>query len=570
MTTTDTDRPRKVSINALPTGVPGLDEVLGGGMPEFSFNVISGTPGVGKTTLAHQIMFANASAARPALFFTIMGEPPIKMLRHQQQMTFFDPAKLGDSVHFVDLTEMVLEQGLSAVLERIVQQVEATNPRIVVVDSFQAAVRATSTGEAGPMDLQSFTQRLAVHLTIWQATTFLIGEGLDEERHNNPVLTVADGIFVLSQSADRNSVVRKLQVVKSRGQASMPGLHTFRISQAGLRVFPRASIVVTKNKRARPLGRGTTGVEGLDDLLDGGIPFGDAVLVSGPSGSGKSVLAAQFIAAGAHQDEPGVIAVFEEHPTEYQQRAKSLGIDLEELEKKGTVKIIYIRPLDLSPDETLFEIREAVKEIGAKRVVIDSLTGFELALAPTFRTDFRESLYRLVGALTGTDIIVLMTMEIVQSSTNLLLSPYVISFLADNIILLRYVESAGQLRKSLMVVKMRNSNHSKDLRQYEITGQGMIVRESLLDFGGIDTGTSAALAGGRRPIYPGLSESETVVLLALIELREAPAQALARRIGLPEGPILTSALDRLVSLNYATRRDDATGAIYRPVAQALG
>ncbi|MEP7191034.1 MAG: ATPase domain-containing protein, partial [Roseiflexaceae bacterium] len=195
--------------------------------------------------------------------------------------------------------------------------------------------------------------------------------------------------------------------------------------------------------------------------------------------------------------------------------------------------------------------------------------GFELALAPTFRTDFRESLYRLVGSLKNTGIIVLITMEIVQSSTDMRLSPYVISFLADNIILLRYIEIAGQLRKSLRVIKMRKSDHSKELRQYEITAQGMIVREALVDDSDLGAGTSAALVGGKLPAYPGLTEQEMVVLHALIELREAPAQALARRIGLPKGPILTSALDRLVSLNYATKRDRATGAIYRPVAQAI-
>jgi circadian clock protein KaiC len=243
--------PQRMVLSLLPTGVPGFDEVLGGGIPEFSFNLVSGTPGAGKTTFAHQIMFANASAARPAVYFTVMGEPPIKMLRHQQQMTFFDQDKIGDSVHFVDLTEIMLEHGLSAVLDRIVQQVEATDPRIVVVDSFQAAVRAASTTETGPIDLQSFTQRLAVHLTIWEATTFLIGEYLDEGRQNYPLLTVADGIFVLSQSTDRNSVVRKLQVVKSRGQATMLGLHTFRISAAGLQVFPRASIIGPETPRPR-------------------------------------------------------------------------------------------------------------------------------------------------------------------------------------------------------------------------------------------------------------------------------------------------------------------------------
>jgi circadian clock protein KaiC len=558
-----------ISLPLLPTGVPGFDEVLGGGIPEFSFNLISGTPGAGKTTFAHQMMFANASTARPAIYFTVMGEPPIKVLRHQQQMTFFDAAKVGDSIHFIDLTELALNQGLEAVLERIVQQVEATNPSIVVVDSFQAAVRASNTAHVNTIDLQSFTQRLAVHLTIWQATTFLIGEYLDEDRQNNPVLTVADGIFVLSQNIDRNSVVRKLQVVKSRGQATMPGLHTFRISEAGLRVFPRASIPVTKTKRAQLLSRGSIGVEGLDDLLGGGIPLGDAVLVSGPSGAGKSVLAAQFIQAGALQGEPGVIAVFEEHPLEYVRRAQSLGIDLEQLEQQGMLKVIYIRPLDLSPDETLFEIREAVQAIDAKRVVIDSLTGFELALAPTFRTDFRESLYRLVGSLTGSDIIVLMTMEIVQNSTDLRLSPYVISFLADNIILLRYIEIDRELKKGLRVIKMRNSNHSKDLRQYEITAQGMIVRESLMGDSGTNTGTVIAPMASRHALYSGLTKQETVVLQALIELHEASIQSLARRIGLPEGSILTTALDRLIDLNYATMRNDTTGPIYWPVAQAF-
>ncbi|NNJ09573.1 AAA family ATPase [Chloroflexales bacterium ZM16-3] len=564
---------QRMSFPLLSTGVPGLDEVLGGGIPEFSFNLITGTPGAGKSTLAHQIIFATASFERPALYFTVMGEPPIKVLRHQQQMSFFDIAKVGQSIHFIDLTELAITQGLGPVLEQIVQQVEALNPRIVVVDSFQAAMRASGAAECDPMNLQVFTQRLAVHLTILQATTFLIGTYLDEGQQNNPVLTIADGVFVLSQSIDRNSVVRKLQVVKSRGHGTMPGLHTFRISQAGLRVFPRASIAVAEQHQARSLGRGTTGVEGLDDLLGGGIPLGDAVLVSGPSGSGKSVLAAQFIAAGARQGEPGVIAVFEEHPSDYVRRALSLGIDLAGLEQAGVLKIIYIRPLDLSPDETLFEIREAVQAIRAKRVVIDSLTGFELALAPTFRTDFRESLYRLVGSLTGTDIMVLMTMEIVQSATDLRLSPYVISFLADNIILLRYVEIAGELRKSLRVIKMRNSDHSSHLWQYEITAQGMIVRESLMGYG-ISTGTGSSPSSERvedeRRIYPGLTAQELIVLHGLIALQGTSAQPLAQRIGLPEGPILTAALDRLISLRYAIRRDEADGAIYWPVAQAMG
>src|SRR5436305_4163872 len=135
------EQPR-VTIPLLPTGVPGLDDVLGGGLPEFSCNLITGPPGAGKTTLAQQVMFALASPARPALYFTVLGEPPLKMLRYQQQMAYFDPAKVGESIRFVDLGDVVLEHDLGTVLDRIVRRVEETTPGLVIVDSFQTVVRA--------------------------------------------------------------------------------------------------------------------------------------------------------------------------------------------------------------------------------------------------------------------------------------------------------------------------------------------------------------------------------------------------------------------------------------------
>ncbi|MEJ7709536.1 MAG: ATPase domain-containing protein [Pyrinomonadaceae bacterium] len=134
----------KVSIRTLPTGVPGLDEILGGGLPEFSFNIIAGAPGGGKTTLAHQIMFANATPERPALYFTVLGEPAIKMLRYQQQFQFFDQTKLNTSIRFINLSQVVLDHDLHAVLEEIVKEVEAASPGIVVVDSFRTVVRRHS------------------------------------------------------------------------------------------------------------------------------------------------------------------------------------------------------------------------------------------------------------------------------------------------------------------------------------------------------------------------------------------------------------------------------------------
>jgi circadian clock protein KaiC len=562
---------KPIALTLLSSAVPGLDAVLGGGLPAFSFNLISGIPGSGKTTLAHQIMFANASPACPALYFTVLGETPLKMLRYQQQMAFFDPDKVGSCIHFIDLSTLLLEQGLGAVLERIAQDVAQIQPGIIVVDSFQTVIRTAMRKRSHHEDLDSFVQRLAVYLTVAQATTFLVGEQLDSDPSSNAVLTIADGIFILSQSTERNSIVRKLQVVKSRGIETMPGLHTFRMTQSGLQVFPRQSLTPPDAARVHIAGRLASGSPGLDELLGGGIPIGDAVLVSGPSGSGKSVLATQFIAAGVRQGEPGVIAIFEEHPKDYLRRAQSLGQNLEQMEREGSVKILYLRPLDLSPDEMLHEIRTAVQQIGAKRVVIDSLSGFELALASTFRTDFRESMYRLVSALTGTGVTVLMTMEITETLNGLHVSPYVISFLADDIILLRYREVAGQLESSLMVVKMRNSAHSKDRRMYEITTQGLIVRATRvnhqrneLDQPGVPIGTAQAFASG-------LTAQESIVLQALLELQEAPATELGRRTGLRADALLTAALDRLISLKYAIRVEHASApATYRPVAQPRG
>jgi circadian clock protein KaiC len=478
----------KVTIHKLPTGVPGLDEIVGGGLPEFSFNIIAGAPGSGKTTLAHQFVFANATPERPALYFTVLGESAIKMLRYQQQYTFFDPAKLPDAVRFINLSQIVIEKDLGAVLGEITKEVEKANPAVVAVDSFRTLLRKPH-GGLSEMDMQSFIQRLALFLASWQATTFLVGEYADDELRDNPIFTVADGLIWLRQTEERNSVVRKLQIVKLRGQASVPGLHTFRITDDGLQAFSR-TFGLSGHKRNPPSQRRLSiGVPELDKMLNGGIPEGDSVLVSGSSGTGKSVLATQFIAEGIAQGEPGIVAVFEERPQAYADRASSFGLDLETPQQEGKLLMLYLRPLDLSVDETMHEILDAVQKIGAKRLVIDSLAGFEMALSPGFREDFRESLYRMIFALTGIGVTILSTVEVDESFTEFPFSTYSISFLTDDIIRLRYVSIEGELRKILVVIKMRGGNHSKDVREYNITSEGgIVVGERLKDYQRLITG----------------------------------------------------------------------------------
>jgi len=485
-----TDEKRKVPINRLITGVPGLDEALGGGLPEYSFNLIAGPPGAGKTTLVQQMMFTLATPERPALYFTLVGEPTLKMLRYQQQFAFFDHAKVNSSIRFINLSQEALEAGLRPVLETIVREVESANPGLVIVDSFRSVVRVAGAGDSRGMALDDFVQRLALHLTAWQATTFLVGEYQENELQDNPVFTVADGILWLTQNVDRNSIVRKCQVVKMRGQAPLPGLHTLRITGAGVHVFPRILRRSPGGAGSPPERRLSLGTPELDAMLGGGIPAWNAVLVAGPSGSGKTALAAQFIAEGLKRREPGVVAVFEERPREYLRRAQALGLNMEEMIRDGLLEVLYLRPLDLSVDEALLEIEAAVARVKAQRLVIDSLSGFELALAPTFREDFRESLYRMVGAITSTGVTVLMTAEVAESFSDLRFSPDLVSFLTDDIILQRYVEMDGRLRKVMTVVKMRGSPHSTDLRTYEITDTGLVVGETLSGYTGIIRGVA--------------------------------------------------------------------------------
>ncbi len=471
-----TPRREKVTIRQLPSGVRGLDDILGGGIPEFSFNIIAGAPGCGKTTLAHQFVFANATRQRPALYFTVLGEPAIKMLRYQQQYSFFDPAKLEHSIRFINLTEVVVEKDLSAVFEEIKKELDASSPGVVVVDSFRSVIRKmprTSGGEQ-EMELQSFIQRLAMLLTSYHATTFLIGEYSEGDVRGNPVFTVADGIILLSQTAERNSVVRKLQVVKLRGQGSVPGLHTFRIGDYGIQAFSRTLGLRTPSSESS-FRRLSMGIPELDSLMGGGPLEGDSVLLAGPSGTGKSVLATQFIVAGVRKREPGIIVIFEERPFRYMSRAAKLGMDLQAAQDSGKLEILYLRPLDLSVDETMQEILDAVKRTGAKRLVIDSLTGFEMALAPGFRQDFRESLYRMIAALTGAGVTIVSTIEVEDTFTAFPFSQYAFSFLTDAIIRLRYVEIDKQLRKIIVIVKLRGGNHSKDIHEYVINDKGVAI-----------------------------------------------------------------------------------------------
>jgi len=483
----------KATINRLKTGVQGLDEVLGGGLPEFSFNIIAGAPGCGKTTLAHQIMFALATPERPALYFTVLGEPPLKMLRYQQQFDFFDSEKINRSIRFINLADEIGANDLGKVLDRIAAEVETHGPSLVFVDSFRSVVLASQAVAESFISLQRFVQQLAMLMTSWQATTFLIGEYFDEN-DPSPIFTVADGLIWLRQSVERNSVVRKMDVMKMRGQPTLPGLHTFRISAAGIAVFAPPPGTLARGSVPPTNERLAMGVPGLDAMMGGGLPRGYSLLIAGPSGSGKSILASAFLIEGARLGETGVIAAFEQRPNE------SRGKAMVDLIDSARIGVIDTRALNVSVDEIAMLLITEIRRLKATRVVIDSLSGFELALAPTFREDFRESLARMVSALAATGATVLMTSELEDRYGELRFSPYGTAFLTDAIIVQRYIEVDSRLQRVMAVVKVRASSHSNDLCLFEIDDDGIKIGQKLADHEG--------LLGGRPTLRRGVAADE--------------------------------------------------------------
>lgn len=464
----------KVNIRLLETGLPGFDELLGGGVPEFSFNLLAGTPGSGKTTMAHQIMFSLASPDRRAIFFTVLGEPALKMLRYQQQFPFFSAEKIDESVKFVNLAADLLDGDFNGVLERIKDEVRAFRPSLVFVDSFRSVVQSARANDAGPAELQHFVHQLGVEMTGWLATSFLIGEYVVPEAESSPVFTVADGIIWLSQLVHRDAVVRKIQIVKLRGHAQKLGVHAFRINDDGIQVFPRAVINASMGAAARfkPAERLSLGVPAIDAMLGGGLPAGYALLVGGPSGSGKTILATQFLEEGVRIGEPGVIAAFEKSPNQLHDQRRNA------LVEGGSVGLIDLRALDLSLDEVLHDLIAMVTAMQARRVVIDSLAGLELALAPVFHADLGAALYRLVAALTHLGATVLITAETEDRSSGLC-GASANAFLADAILTLRYVDRQGRRRRVLSVDKVRGSAHSDQSYFFDIADDGIHVRDAL-------------------------------------------------------------------------------------------
>lgn len=447
------------------SGSDRLDTVLGGGLMRNGVNLIMGLPGTGKTILAQQYLFQDATAERPGVYLSTVSEPLEKILRYGQTLGFFDSKAVGSSVFYDDLGGVLNGSGLAGVLDRVTTLLKERRPGILVLDSFKAMHPYARQND----DFRRFLHDLAARLSAFPVTSFWIGEYDVDEISDAPEFAVADAIVSLATQRTAERDVRVLQVLKLRGSGYLSGRHAYRLSSAGIDVFPRLADPVDTASYEFARGRTTSGIPILDDMLADGYWPGASTLVAGPSGSGKTLMALHYVFSGAREGNPGVIATLQENPTQLQRIVEGFGWSLRE----HGLEVMYRTPVDMYLDEWVYELLEIVERIGARRVMIDSLGDLRAAAGDELR--FREYVYSLLQRFSRQGISAIMTQEVSEIFGVTRLSEYGISHLSDNVILLQFLRGESEVKRAITVMKTRGSAHDPRIRQFEITSEGFVL-----------------------------------------------------------------------------------------------
>lgn len=472
-------------MNRLPTGTAGLDVVLGGGLPAGSLVVIGGPPGSGKTILAQQICFANATTERRALYFTTWSEPHEKLIRHLESFAFFDEEALGERVEFLHLAELMTSNGagLDAVSAEILRQSFESRPAVVVIDSSKALHDVID-----PEALRRAVYDLASRVAHSDAVLIFVGEYTAEETRSQPEFAVADGILHLENEAAGPVDRRWLRVLKLRGGETSTGQHSVRITHHGFEVFPRLESALPLHVPTQT-GRAGFGRPRLDAAIGGGIPRGDSTLLVGPSGVGKTLLGLAFIAAGLEVGEGCLHVSFQETEAQVREKALAAGWDWSSV-SDDRLRILQIPPVELDLNQVGSLIRAELERREVQRVVVDSLAELAFAARETERLPaYVWALGGFVRAAGGTTIF---TNEIAALGRSSGLAG--LSFLFNNVFFLRYVEVESSLARGLSILKMRQSGHDKGLMRYTIDENGIAFGENLDEVSGM-LGWSALSAG---------------------------------------------------------------------------
>ena len=472
------------------TGIKGLDEVLGGGIAQGHMILLRGRAGTGKTIPSMQWLFEGLKKFEDSGMYIAVTEPFTKALKNTSTMGFYDKSLLSSGkLRFTDMRSMLdlIDFGDSGLnswtkkdIERLVEQIEKivdeSNVQRLIIDSITAIGYMIDDKEL----LRYFIFRLGTVLDSKGCTAFLVSESNEGKSPFNVEDFISDGVIAMDHVAGEQSMIRHLNVVKMRGVGYRSGSVMFDITSDGIRVYPKIPMEreVAGTDFQDRLG---TGVDGLDNLLDGGYPKGHIVLLTGNTGTGKSTFGMQFLLQGLENDEPCVFVNLEEPTPQIKKTAQSHGWEFESHERKGNLKFITPDLIDMYPDRLLYLILDNIDDMGAKRVFIDSISS--IPSADVDEDELRELLLQLNAALKKRGITCVMThltSGIFTANPNSLLgntsaSDLRLSSLTDVIILLRYVEEEDNVSKALNVLKMRGCNHSKEIREFTVSDKGIEI-----------------------------------------------------------------------------------------------
>ena len=451
------------------SGCARLDEVLGGGLPANAVNLIVGPPGSGKTIMAQQYLFENATRERPGLYMSTVSEPFDKVLRYGSSLSFFDPDAIGERVFYEDLGAALVADGISGLLIQVVECLRKVRPGLVVIDSFKA-IGAFAADEA---HFRRFLHELAGRLTAIAADVFWIGEYRQDIATDAPEFGVADAILAMDTERTARRETRALQVMKLRGSGFMSGKHGYRITDSGIAVFPRLADVQDLSAYQPGMTRDSTGIAALDVALGDGYWEGSATLVAGPTGVGKTFMGLHFAFAAVRDGRPAILATFQENTTQLRRIASGFGWSLDD----PYISVLSRSPVDMYVDEWAHELLDLIDQVGATRVVVDSLGDLLLASGDEIR--FRELLFSLVQRCQRRSISLLFTLEVEELFNATRISDMSVSHLSDNVVILEYFRSGSEVRRSLTVLKTRASKHTPEVREFLIGPTGLTLGDSV-------------------------------------------------------------------------------------------
>jgi circadian clock protein KaiC len=456
---------QELGLERIATGVPGLDEILKGGFFEGAVYIVRGTPGAGKTILANQICFHQARQGKRALFVTLLAENHARMLQHLEHMSFYDGRMIPKFVYYISAFRVLEENGLKGMMDLLRREMRAHEASILVLDGL-IAVEETSTSDR---EFRKFIHELQAHAATAGCCTLLLTNGRRGEYH--PEHTMVDGLITLEDVAYGKRRQRELEVRKFRGSSSLRGRHPFQITDDGLVVHPRPESRFLRNDNASKLTKISTGVDQLDDMTQGGLTASSSTLLLGASGTGKTTLGTAFLQRSS-KAEPGLYFGFYESPDRLLANAAAVGIDLRSRVEAGHLEVVWRPPVERIIDSLGNELIEHVRRRQVRRLFIDGWGGFAAAAETDERLPpFFAAITNELRSLGVTSVCVMETANLIGPELNLPIKG--ISAITENMILLRFSEYQGQLRRLISLMKVRGSGFDHKLREFDIGPQGL-------------------------------------------------------------------------------------------------